>query len=302
MHRWIRPGQHHPTKTMIVAELSKTNGAASPRSGNAPRVLLIGQRGFIGASMARLRHPGIELTTASHSDAVRTAGSKHFDVILNCAFDPQFRTTSYQADFDADLKAARMAASLGAHFVMLSSRRVYASRSELRTIDETEAPAPDTQYGRNKLESENRTRDLLNDRCTVLRISNVFGYEPGRSTFFGQALGSLRRERRVILDVSPFVIRDFIPIAAFCDILLQVLVTRPVGIFNLGAGVGVPIGQIALWLIRGLGAGELVVTQPEERDAFVLDSTKIKRTIPRYPAIDNIEAIVTEIGEAARNA
>lgn len=287
---------------MIVAEFSKADRSASPGTDRALKALLVGRGGFIGASMARLRAPGIEMVAASHVDAARLIRSGRFDVILNCAFDPKLKTADYQTDFDADLIAARLAARCGAHFVMLSSRRVYASRAELRTIDETEAPAPDTQYGRNKLESENRVRDLLDDRCTVLRVSNVFGYEPGRSTFFGQAISSLRRERRVILDVSPFVVRDFIPVEMLCGILNQVLLVRPAGIFNVGAGFGVPVGQIALWLIRGLGAGELVVTHPEERDAFVLDSTKIKRTIPLYPLIDNIEAVVTAIGEAARNA
>ncbi|MDE0839835.1 MAG: sugar nucleotide-binding protein, partial [Kiritimatiellae bacterium] len=203
---------------------------------------------------------------------------------MNCALHPKFKSSGYEVDYDADLFAAKLAAKAGAHYVMLSTRRVYASSPILRRIDENETPAPDTPYGRNKIESEKRVLDLLGDKCSIMRISNVFGYEPGRSGFFGIAVTSLRREQRVILDVSPFVVRDFIPVEALCEVLTAVITAKPSGIFNVGSGIGVPIGKIALWLIQGYGSGELVVTCPDERDAFIVNTDKIKRAVQSYPS------------------
>ena len=48
------------------------------------------------------------------------------------------------------------------------------------------------------------------------------------------------------------------------------------GVLNLGSGVALPVGRLALWLIEGFGRGRLVVESPEERDSFVLDTRNLK--------------------------
>lgn len=263
---------------------------------------MVGASSFIGSALSKSAFQGIAFESVNHRDISKLEHSSGFDVVLNCALDPKFKSVSYDEAYDADLAGARLAAKTGAHYVMLSTRRVYSSSAILRRIDENEKPKPDTIYGRNKAESEKRVIGLLGDQCTILRISNVFGYEPGRSGFFGMAVTSLRREQRVILDVSPFVVRDFIPIEALCEILLEVLKSRPSGIFNVGAGFGVPIGKVALWLIQGYGSGELVVTCPDERDAFIVNPDKLRSAISVYPSIQGLESTVIEIGRKARSA
>lgn len=266
------------------------------------RALLVGRSSFIGSTLASSDPDGIAITAVDHRGISTLATTDQFDVVLNCALDPAFKSAGYNPTQDADLAAAKFAHRIGAHYVMLSTRRVYSSNAALRHIDENEEPRPDTWYGRNKFESEKRVKDLLGDRCTILRISNVFGYEPGRSGFFGIAVTSLCREQRVILDVSPFVVRDFIPISTLCGTLAAILKNRPAGTFNLGAGFGIPIGQIALWLIQGYGSGELIVNCPDQRDAFVLNVDKLKQRVPECPSVDELEPIVTAIGRTARNA
>lgn len=285
---------------MLTAQEQESD--ADKLGGRTVKVLLLGRSSFIASALANSVLDDVTITAVSHRNVSTLAAADHFDIVLNCALDPAFKSAEYTEVQDVDLAAAKLAGRIGAHYVMLSTRRVYSSSPVLRHISEDEEPKPDTPYGRNKFESENRVAELLGDRCTILRISNVFGYEPDRSGFFGLAVTSLRREQRVILDVSPFVIRDFIPVAILCETLAAIFRTRPGGIFNLGAGFGVPIGQVALWLIQGYGSGELVVNCPNERDAFVLNVDKLRRRLPECPSVEKLESIVTAIGRTAKNA
>jgi len=111
----------------------------------------------------------------------------------------------------------------------------------------------------------------------VLRIGNVVGYDRAqRRSFMTSMLGSLAAEGRVVLDVSPFVRRDFLPVeqvAAALKALLNQGGTRDgvSGIFNVGSGTAVEVGRLVLWVIEGYGRGALVVNSPRIHDEFVLD-------------------------------
>jgi dTDP-4-dehydrorhamnose reductase/UDP-glucose 4-epimerase len=106
----------------------------------------------------------------------------------------------------------------------------------------------------------------------------VFGYEriAGRRTFLAQALERLELDGEIRYDMSPFVIRDFLPVAIFASLLGQIAQAPPGGILNLGSGIGLPTGRLALWILEGFGRGRLVITSPREHDAFVLDPTRLQ--------------------------
>ena len=64
--------------------------------------------------------------------------------------------------------------------------------------------------------------------------------------------------------------------AAIAEIRNQFAAAAPGGVLNLGSGVPLPTGRLALWLIEGHGRGRLVVDSPEERDAFLLDTSSLR--------------------------
>lgn len=197
-----------------------------------------------------------------------------FDVVINFAFDPRMRGEAYVPERDFDGHVAEACAGRPCHFVMLSSRRAYGPGTGA-AYHEDDALRPADTYGRNKAESEARVRRALGDACSILRVSNVFGFEPGRHTFFGRALQTLRDEGRITLDVNPFVDRDFIAVEDCAALLWRVVAAKPRGVFNLGRGEALAIGRVALWLIEGFGRGDLVVISPEERDAFAMDLARL---------------------------
>jgi nucleoside-diphosphate-sugar epimerase len=196
------------------------------------------------------------------------------DVIINCALDPRLKTCAYDVAYDFDLRLAALIRDWPAvHYVMLSSRLAYGPVRGTTRLIESMAVAPDGAYGIAKLATERGLECLLGKRLTVLRLSNVFGNEAwaGRQNFFAIALRALRDEGRIVLDMSPFVERDFIPVEELAEALVRVASSPRAGLFNLGAGRGTPTGRIAQWLIEGYGCGELLVTSIREFDAFSLD-------------------------------
>jgi UDP-glucose 4-epimerase len=240
----------------------------SSAAGQGPTVV-VGSGSFIARTLAGLPE-GASCRFLPHAAATDEGAFQGASCILNCALDPRWRREDCPPGEDLDLRLGALAARQGAHYVMLSSRKVYRPDHQLGAAED--APlGPADAYGRNKLRAEQGLRDLLGDGLSVLRIGNVIGWEPGRTTFMGTMLSSLRRDGRITLDVSPFVERDFLPAETLARRLAAVMRGRPAGTWNLGSGGATAVGRLALWLIEGFGRGSLTVTSPRMADAFRLD-------------------------------
>ncbi len=196
-------------------------------------------------------------------------------VVVNCAYDPRLRRGEpYAPELDVDLAIARRAIVRGgARYLMLSTRAVYGPCGDDPVLREDRVPRPDRPYGVSKLATERALAALLGGRLTVLRLSNVFGDEamPGRRTFFGVALASLRDRGAIVLDVDPAVERDFVPVEAAAGAIGRVAAAPRPGVFNIGAGVSTPVGDVARWLVEGHGGGRVEVAARRHHDAFAFD-------------------------------
>jgi dTDP-4-dehydrorhamnose reductase/UDP-glucose 4-epimerase len=197
---------------------------------------------------------------------------------------------------DPDLRLAERIAACDIDYVMLSSRKVYGPSA--KALAETAPTAPQDLYGRHKLAAEQALRARLGPRLTILRLSNVFGYErgPARRTFMAQLLDGLAREGRIRFDMSPFTARDFLPVEACARVLAQIVAEPPGGVLNVGSGIALPAGRVALWVLEGYGRGELVIERPEERDAFVLDVGELTRGYGAPCTYDELRESCLELG------
>lgn len=236
-------------------------------------VLLVGKGSFLGRSLAAIADSRIALTALSHDAPLDRVDFRRFDAVVNMTIDGRYRSQPYEAALDRDLAVARAAAGAGTHMVMISSRKVYGLNAPFPASEDAPA-APTDRYGENKLATEAAIR-ALGPEFTILRLANAFGYEPGRSSFFGAALDRLKRDGRIVLDVAQSVRRDFIPVEEVARVLADVLVRRPRGLYNLGAGQATALGDIARWLIQGYGRGEVVVEAPRAYDNFLLDCSRL---------------------------
>jgi dTDP-4-dehydrorhamnose reductase/UDP-glucose 4-epimerase len=239
------------------------------------RVLMVGRRSFLAQHALQALAPE-EPLAVGHDAIERPDLLDGIGCVVNFCRQPLTASDACGLEqTDADLRLARRIGDRDITYVMLSSRKVYAPGDA--SLPETSPTGPRDLYGRQKLAVEHALRDLLGDRLTVLRLANIFGYErtPGRRTFVAMSLDSLAREGRIRYAMSPFVERDFLPAAAFARMLACVVRAPPGGVLNVGSGISLPAGRLALWILEGFGRGELVISSIEEKDAFVLDITRL---------------------------
>jgi len=244
-------------------------------AGRAGRLLVVGHNSFLARHfLEACEEP---LIAVGHDAIDRPDLLKGVDRVVGFARHPLLGSDDYRPEtMDPDLRLARRMAGRAIDYVMLSSRKVYAPSPG--ALAETDRVAPRDLYGRHKLAIEQELRARLGRRLTILRLANVFGYErgPGRRSFVSLMLDRLAREGRIRFDMSPFVVRDFLPVAACARVLAQIAKAPPGGILNVGSGIALPTGRLALWVLEGYGRGELVIESPEEKDAFVLDVGRLR--------------------------
>ena len=266
------------------------------RGDAAPRLLAVGRNSFLAGHFLDAV-PRTEVRAVSH-DGIDQAGLLDgIGCVVGFARHPLLGRDRYRPDeMDPDLRLARAIGNRPIAYVMLSSRKVYAPGSDSLSEDSPTGPAD--AYGRHKLEIENRLRALLGERLTILRLANIFGYEhtPGRRTFLSVALDRLRQAGRIVLDMSPFVRRDFLPVEACARILARIAGRPRGGMLNVGSGIGLETGRLALWIIEGYGRGELVASSPEEKDPFVLDIGRLARLYGPPTSLEEIRESCLAIG------
>jgi dTDP-4-dehydrorhamnose reductase/UDP-glucose 4-epimerase len=255
--------------------------------GGAGRLLVVGRHSFIARHfLTACAEPA---TAVGHDAIDRPELLDGVGRVISFARHPLLGSEDYRPHaMDLDLRLAERIADRPIAYVMLSSRKVYAPSK--RPLAETDPTAPQDRYGEHKLALEQALRERLGPRLTVLRLANVFGYErePGRRTFLALLLDRLAREGRIRLDMSPFTARDFLPVEACARLLAKIAAAPPGGILNVGSGIALPAGRLALWVLEGYGRGELVIESPRERDAFVLDVARLSRRHGRPCAYDEL--------------
>jgi len=243
------------------------------------KVTVVGSGSFIAQALRRCA-AATDWRYLGHAEALAdTAWARDSDVVLNCAFDDRLKDAEYQPSLDIDLRLARsVLPQAHLRYVMLSSRTVYGTAPADGRLHEHLPAAPRSPYAKAKWQTETALAEMLGERLTIFRLSNIFGHEdlPGRRNFFAQALRSLRGQGRIVLDISPFVERDFLPVEHCADQLAGAMRQLRGGTFHLGAGFGVPVGQISQWILEGFGSGELLVTNVREFDAFWLDMARTR--------------------------
>jgi dTDP-4-dehydrorhamnose reductase/UDP-glucose 4-epimerase len=165
---------------------------------------------------------------------------------------------------------------------MVSSRAVYGPGVSNRLF-ETDTPHPETVYGRNKWRIEQQLQDLCGARLSIVRCANVFGHEFGRKSFFGMALTNLKNMNQIVFDMNPDVRRDFIAVWHVVRAFHKMAQAPQAGLYNLGSGFGTSCLDVAAWIIKGYGRGDIISTSDERRDNFYLDMQKTQSVFALPP-------------------
>lgn len=241
-------------------------------------IVVIGKNSFIARHLKKNENTK-NWIFLSHSEGINSNDwLKKATVVINCAFSPKLYTETYCKEEDIDLALAlKIKDFLGIHYIMLSSRAVY---GDVEQLDETLLTIPTNNYGTSKLRIEDTLKEHLGyRRLTILRLSNIFGEDSAPHTFLGQLLLNLTANEKIIYSMSANTQKDFLPVQNACSIIVQTSQTKPLGIYNVGAGTSISCGMVAEWLIEGYGKGSLEVLNDTIKGQFFMDTSKIKKTL-----------------------
>ena len=97
---------------------------------------------------------------------------KDFNNIINCSIHENYVKKKYDKKFDFDYLVAKKILKLKCKQILLSSRTVYKPSND---ITESSKLRPSSQYSKNKVITEKKLLDMLNERILILRISNLIG-------------------------------------------------------------------------------------------------------------------------------
>lgn len=266
------------------------------------KLLVLGKNSFIANHLIDAL-PRDKVVARSHGDLEAADLLDGIDMVVNCARHPMSNQDDFDHEaLDPDVLLARRLGERDIPFVMLSSRKVYAPSDG--PLGEEAEIGPTDAYGRNKLTVENHLRKRLGERLTILRLANIFGDErmPGRRSFLAMALNRLAEKQEIRYDMSPFVERDFLPVETLAGLLARIMQEPPGCVMNIGSGIGLPTGYIALWIMEGFGGGHLLVDSYEERDKFVLDISRQKERFGAPCCLEDLREHCLELGRRVRSS
>ncbi|MEZ5933187.1 MAG: NAD-dependent epimerase/dehydratase family protein [Alphaproteobacteria bacterium] len=270
---------------------------AEPSAG----ILLVGKNSFIAGHLLSALPAG-RVRAVGHEALARPDLLDGIGTVINAARHPGSSHADYDLEaLDPDVRLARRIGDREIRMIMLSSRKVYGPSD--RPLSESSPTGPTDAYGSNKLRAEDRLAGMLGERLTILRLANIFGDErrPGRRSFLAMLLDRLAEQNQIRYDMSPFVERDFLPVERLATLLTRIASEPPDGIMNVGSGIALPTGRLALWIMEGFGGGELLIDSYQEKDRFVLDVGRLKARYGQPCTLDDIQTRCLDLGRSLRH-
>jgi nucleoside-diphosphate-sugar epimerase len=236
------------------------------------KVLVVGETSFIGKY---INHERV---------SYRDLGKKNlrdYDVVVNCALNPLYKTHSYRHDFDVDLEIGQSACRAGCHYVMISTSKVYGSSDVLKVYSEFDKINPTDHYSQNKVITESLLLGNFPNQVTILRGSNIFGFEYGRNSFVGYCMSQLVNEGQIKLTIDGETKRDFLYVEDAARIIEKVCEVKPLGVYNLSSNQPIFAYTIIENLISGYPYGGIIGHSADgkiERQ-FALNNAKLKKAL-----------------------
>jgi len=239
------------------------------------KTLIVGHNSFIAKHIGNI----FDYDKISYSD-LSNYDLKQYGVVINCALNPLFKTQKYEDKIDVDFQVGVKACEAGCHYVTFSTSKVYPKTSTISVYDEYTMVEPFDYYGENKLKTEGKLISNYGDKTTILRGSNIFGFEYGRNSFLGYCMSQLVNEGKITLTLADTVTRDFLPVESLSYIIDRVIQVRPLGIYNLSANYGLSVRTIVTNLIKGYDYGGVITKKSYEIDRqFIMNNSKLKNTL-----------------------
>jgi nucleoside-diphosphate-sugar epimerase len=253
-------------------------------------ILVVGSNSFIGKKL-------VNFDCVSHDKFHKKDLSK-YETVINCSLDPLYKNSPYSETSDFDFHVGQKSIKNNCHYVMLSTSKIYGNNEVLQSYNENSTTNPFDYYSENKLITENKLLSNFKEKVTILRMSNIFGFEVYRSSFVGYIMTQMITDRKVKLTIPENNKRDFLFIDDAVDIIEKVCYTKPNGIFNLSSNEGYDAIKVINNLIWGYCDFIRVENYNQKPDRqFIMDNTKLKNALQIDIGPFNFDKTFKTLGE-----
>lgn len=245
-------------------------------------VLLIGKNSFIGRNIYNKLKKKLDITCLSFETAIKKKKFffNKFNFIINCSINIDYVEKNYKKSNDFDLLLAKKIQFTNCKYIFLSSRKVYKPKFNITEDTKTK---PTDQYGKNKLLSEKKLKNILSERLLVLRISNIIGLKERNirrvhATFLDYFFNNIKNNNIIFFGKS---YKDFLTIDQFVHILFLLIKKNTYGIFNVSLGRKVYLTNIVKWLnfFNKKKINYIEEDKDMNLDSFTLNNDKLKKII-----------------------
>lgn len=249
------------------------------------KIIIIGKKSFIGSNLFHFfKKKKISVKKFSFNEFMNLNKIflKDFNNIINCSIHENYVKKKYDKKFDFDYLVAKKILKLKCKQILLSSRTVYKPSND---ITESSKLRPSSQYSKNKVITEKKLLDMLNERILILRISNLIGLNINNlksrkihKTFISIFLRDIRKN--CIYDNGK-IFKDFLSIEKFSIILEKLIRKNASGIYNVSIGRKIFLNKLILWL-NYYNPNRVKVKKTLKKfnkDCFYLNNNRLKKKI-----------------------
>lgn len=277
------------------------------------KIGITGSSGFIGSHFIK-RYGHIYNFTKFSGDmtnfeAVNEFIELDFDIVFHLAsVIPKYDVNgmpipqSFSSNIIGTKNIAKIASRFNTKVIFPSTQRVYENKNQLKITEEDKLHSDD-EYGKSKLESEQILQNFLNpDKFIILRISNIYGTFPTRSSIIDSIAESLVIDKEVKIGLNPKILRDYLHID---DLLTALnLSINQKGIFNICLGKSYNMSDLINFFKIVSGKTPKISFGNNVPNNIVLDNIKAKNEMGFFPKFDlskGIEKVLFDITKYYQN-
>ena len=213
------------------------------------KILIIGQNGLISKNLFNyFKSKKINIYRIGFKGFLKKNNINNFDIIINCTSNHKFVKTKYANKNDNDLIIAKKIINLKTKLVMLTTRKIYKAKFNIKELDKKE---PNCNYSKNKLISEVSVKKILGSRVLILRVSNIINNPNKNKRKLHNTFSDIFFEmakKGYIYNNNKKIYKDFISIKKFNQIVYELIKKNSFGIFNISLSKKVYIYELTAWL------------------------------------------------------
>lgn len=255
------------------------------------RILLTGGNGFFGTRFREAHHHNYEILSTDVGELNILEKQKVLnalnlfkpDYVIHAAaialtdFCNENPEKCHEINVTGALNVADACKKVGAKMVFLSSEQIFNGNEQPGPYRETDQPHPDTVYGANKWEAEQRLKDRL-EEYWVLRFTWMFGvperYRPVVANIFWDTIKLALRGKKVKVPCNEY--RGLTYVDEVMDQFSRVF-DLPYDTYHVGSHNDLNRYQVVCLILQEMGLGDRVAELVEKDEQKYRDKPRDAR-------------------------